>query len=116
MSHLREAGLSYLNHLIRAWRLSFVLFVHGLFPNIWKTKASEEICKDNSTRKYLLDTHYGIREDDIMDRFVSNDTYDHWVKTGEYVEPKIEDCFFNIKEQKEPEPVKKKKKKSKKKK
>jgi hypothetical protein len=39
-----------------------VLFVHGLFPNIWQTKASDELCKSNATRKYLLEKQYGIIE------------------------------------------------------
>jgi len=63
MSHLSDTGFTYLQHLLRAWRLSFILFVHGLFPNIWKTKASDEICKDNPTRKYLLEKQYGIKEE-----------------------------------------------------
>jgi len=62
MSHLNDVGFTYLQHLKRSWKLSFVLFIHGLFPDIWKTKASDEICKDNATRKYLLEKHYGIKE------------------------------------------------------
>jgi hypothetical protein len=66
MSHLHEVGHSYLTHLLRAWKLSFVLFVHGLFPEVWKTKASDELCKDNSqsdaTRAHMLKSMYGIEE------------------------------------------------------
>jgi len=64
MSHLSDNGLNYFQHLIRAWRLSFILFVHGLFPFIWETKASDEICKNktNKTRSYLLKKQYGIIE------------------------------------------------------
>jgi hypothetical protein len=62
MSHLSDTGFSYLKHLTRAWRLSFILFVHGIFPELWKTKASDEICKDNATRRYLLEKHYGIKQ------------------------------------------------------
>lgn len=49
MSHLRDTGYTYLQHLARSWKLSFVLFVHGLVPDVWKTKASDELCgkKDN---------------------------------------------------------------------
>jgi hypothetical protein len=40
------------------------LFVHGIFPNIWETKVSDEICnnKNNKTRAYLLKHMYGIEE------------------------------------------------------
>ena len=62
MSHLDDTGYSYFYHLTRAWRLSLILFVHGLFPNIWKTKASDEICKESETRAYLLKGMYGIKE------------------------------------------------------
>ena len=66
MSHLNDTGFNYFQHLIRAWKLSFVLLVHGLFPFIWETKASDEICsnkeKKNKTRAYLLEKQYGIVE------------------------------------------------------
>ena len=48
MSHLHETGQSYLTHLLRAWKIAFTLLVHGLFPNIWKTKASVD--KQNADR------------------------------------------------------------------
>jgi len=67
MSHLSDVEHTYFQHLKRAWRLSFILFVHGLFPEIWKTKASDEICKKNkynSTRAHLLKSMYGIEEKD----------------------------------------------------
>jgi hypothetical protein len=41
--------------------------VHGLFPNIWQTRASDEICqknKYNPTRAHLLKSMYGIEEKD----------------------------------------------------
>ena len=62
MSHLRDTGYNYFQHLVRAWRLSFILFIHGLFPNIWKTKVSDEICKNLNTRKHLLKGMYNIDE------------------------------------------------------
>lgn len=46
MNHLEETGLNYFEHLTRAWALAFVCFVHGLFPNIWKHKASDIINGD----------------------------------------------------------------------
>lgn len=45
MSHLKENNIGYVKHLIRAWRWGFILFVHGIFPEIWKTTVSDEICK-----------------------------------------------------------------------
>ena len=69
MSHLNEVGYGYFKHLYRAWRIAFILLVHGLFPNIWKTKASDELCKeregDDATRAYLLKHMYGIDENKI---------------------------------------------------
>ena len=62
MSHLHDTGYSYFQHLIRAWRLAFILLVHGVFPDIWKTKASDEMCKDSGTRKHLLKNMYNIDE------------------------------------------------------
>lgn len=41
MKHLKDIGMTYIEHLLFAWRLSFYLFVHGIFPNIWKNKASD---------------------------------------------------------------------------
>ena len=52
--HLKEIEMSYTRHLLHAWRMSFILFIHGLLPNIWETKVSDEIidesnkCKGNS--------------------------------------------------------------------
>ena len=40
-SHLSEINESYWQHLRFAWSVAFVLFVHGLFPNVWKEKASQ---------------------------------------------------------------------------
>jgi len=41
MSHLQEENMTYFQHLRRAWGLAFICLVHGLFPNVWKHKASE---------------------------------------------------------------------------
>jgi hypothetical protein len=48
MSHLSDTGYGYFEHLLRAWKIAGVLLVHGLVPSIWKTKASEMICVNNS--------------------------------------------------------------------
>ena len=47
MQHLRETGYGYFEHLLRAWKVAGILLVHGLLPDIWKTKASDIICKEN---------------------------------------------------------------------
>lgn len=62
MSHLKENNIGYFRHLIRAYRWAFILLVHGIFPNVWKTKVSDEICKkSDSTRNYLLEKHYKLK-------------------------------------------------------
>lgn len=48
MSHLTETGTGYFKHLLRAWKVAAVLLIHGLFPNIWKTKASELLCENEN--------------------------------------------------------------------
>jgi hypothetical protein len=64
MSHLKDNNVSYFGHLLRAWKWAFVLLVHGLFPNIWKTKVSDEICATRTTpsRRYMLKAMYNIEE------------------------------------------------------
>ena len=44
MSHLDEVRMSYFAHLGHAWRLGFILLVHGLMPWIWSHKVRDEIC------------------------------------------------------------------------
>ena len=44
MSHLKEVKYSYWTHLRRAWTIAGVLIVHGLFPEMWKTRATELLC------------------------------------------------------------------------
>ena len=46
MSHLTDNNVTYFQHLRFAWTVSFILFVHGLFPFIWTTRGSELLCKD----------------------------------------------------------------------
>jgi hypothetical protein len=43
-NHLNEINKTYFQHLVGAWRVAFILLVHGLLPNVWKDRASEEIC------------------------------------------------------------------------
>ena len=66
MSHLNDTDQNYFSHLFRAWKIAFVLLVHGVLPDVWKTKASDLLCKerlgDDSTRAYMLKHMYGIVE------------------------------------------------------
>jgi hypothetical protein len=48
MTHLSDNNIGYFKHLIRAWRWAGILIIHGLYPEIYKTTVSDEICK---TRK-----------------------------------------------------------------
>lgn len=41
MSHLKDVNMSYFEHFFRAYKVALVLMVHGMFPNIWQTKASD---------------------------------------------------------------------------
>jgi hypothetical protein len=45
MKHLEEVQMGYWQHLGHAWSLAFILLVHGIFPSIWRTKASESLSR-----------------------------------------------------------------------
>jgi hypothetical protein len=45
-NHLEEIDKTYLEHLVGAWKVAFILFVHGLLPNIWRYKASDLLYKE----------------------------------------------------------------------
>ena len=45
MTHLSENNIGYFKHLYRAWRWALILLIHGIFPEIYKTTVSDEICK-----------------------------------------------------------------------
>jgi hypothetical protein len=40
MNHLKEINETYFEHLCFAWTVAFILFVHGVFPQLWIDKAS----------------------------------------------------------------------------
>lgn len=44
MNHLDEVEKTYFQHLVGAWKVAFILLVHGLLPNVWRAKASDELC------------------------------------------------------------------------
>lgn len=43
MNHLEEVNMNYWQHLRHAWSVAFILLVHGVFPNVWKNKASDTL-------------------------------------------------------------------------
>jgi len=45
-SHLEEVNKSYFKHLLGAWKVAFILLVHGLLPNVWRYKASDLLRKE----------------------------------------------------------------------
>lgn len=45
MTHLSDNNIGYFKHLYRAWRWAAILIVHGIYPEIYKTTVSDEICK-----------------------------------------------------------------------
>jgi hypothetical protein len=45
MSHLADVDKGYFEHLLHAWKIAAILLVHGVIPEIWKTKASDILCK-----------------------------------------------------------------------
>jgi hypothetical protein len=47
MGHLKDNNIGYFKHLYRAWRWGIILFIHGVFPDVYKTKVSDEICNKN---------------------------------------------------------------------
>ena len=47
MKHLKDTGYTYFGHMFRAFSVSFVLIIHGIFPWVWETKASELLCSDD---------------------------------------------------------------------
>ena len=45
-NHLKETNKGYFEHLLGAWKVAFILLVHGLLPNVWEDKASNIICSE----------------------------------------------------------------------
>lgn len=44
MSHLKENNIGYVKHLYRCLRWALILVIHGVYPNVFKTTVSDEIC------------------------------------------------------------------------
>ena len=47
MKHLEENNKTYFEHLYHAWKIAGILVVHGLFPMLWTTKASDILCSSD---------------------------------------------------------------------
>lgn len=43
MKHLKEANMTYFQHLRFAWSMAFALLVHGLIPSLFTTYASDKM-------------------------------------------------------------------------
>lgn len=50
MNHLKQIDMDYFKHLWHAWKVAFILIVHGVLPDVWEWKASE-ILNENKQRK-----------------------------------------------------------------
>ena len=51
MDHLEETNKGYFEHLLGAWKVAFILLVHGLLPNVWRYKASDILRKDEKRQR-----------------------------------------------------------------
>jgi hypothetical protein len=45
MTHLQDVNMTYFQHMRRALTIAGILIVHSVFPNVWKTKATELLCR-----------------------------------------------------------------------
>jgi len=43
--HLQDNKMSYFQHLIHSWSMAFALAIHGVFPGVLETYASDKIKK-----------------------------------------------------------------------
>ncbi len=57
--HLKDINMTYLGHLRHAWRMGFMLIIHGLIPSIWPTKVSDEIIDHSNRCKEHKDAYDG---------------------------------------------------------
>jgi hypothetical protein len=49
--HLSDNNTNYLHHLIHAWGIAIILIVHGIFPFLFSTYASDKIIKNANNKK-----------------------------------------------------------------
>lgn len=43
MKHLKEIGMGYFEHMWFAWSMALALLVHGIFPSLFTTYASDKM-------------------------------------------------------------------------
>ena len=43
MKHLDDVKMSYFEHLRFAWSMAFALLIHGVFPSLFTTYASDKL-------------------------------------------------------------------------
>lgn len=53
-SHLEEVNKPYFEHLLGAWKVAFILLVHGLLPNVWRYKASDLLRKETRSTDFRI--------------------------------------------------------------
>ena len=51
LQHLKDNNIGYFRHLFRAWRWAFILFVHGLLPDVWQTKVGDEMMQEKINKQ-----------------------------------------------------------------
>jgi hypothetical protein len=45
MKHLDDVKMSYFEHLKFAWSMAFALLIHGVFPSLFTTYASDKLSR-----------------------------------------------------------------------
>ena len=45
MGHLKDVNMTYFEHLIFAWSMGLALLVHGIFPMLFTTYASDKMSR-----------------------------------------------------------------------
>ena len=49
MKHLKEIGMGYFEHMWFAWSMALALLVHGIFPSLFTTYASDKIKQQHNS-------------------------------------------------------------------
>lgn len=53
MQHLKQAGMSYFQHLKFAWSIAGAAFIHGIFPWLFTDYVSNKILHRNKSTKVV---------------------------------------------------------------
>jgi len=49
MKHLKEISMGYFEHMWFAWSMALALLVHGIFPSLFTTYASDKIKQQHNS-------------------------------------------------------------------